>query len=147
MTVRHERTPARVTWRRAGVLLVGVAVVVAPYLAGVVVPYYVNDLDRLSPAEVQSGAHDPKDLWPTTSGLGGELLHAAGFFSLALTPMGLVGVLVGCGVLLTAAGGPRGWARSPGPTACLVAAGALSVAVLAFMVTTRGGALTAWTLD
>ena len=63
-------TPA---WSFPAVLL-GVAVVIAAaYLAGVVLPYYVNDLDRIPPWELTSGAYDPKDLWPPPS-VAGQLL-------------------------------------------------------------------------
>lgn len=70
-----------------GAVLAGLAVTIAitlAYALGVVVPYYVNDLDALPLTEVASGAHDPKDMWPSTAGWVGGLLRTAGIFAMWL---------------------------------------------------------------
>jgi hypothetical protein len=36
----------------------------------IVLPYYVNNLDQVPSTELVSGLHDPKDLWPRTTGAG-----------------------------------------------------------------------------
>ncbi|MGY1607248.1 MULTISPECIES: hypothetical protein [unclassified Geodermatophilus] len=52
---------------RGAVWLAALAIAsVAAYATLVVLPYFVNDLDRFPLAEVGGGYHDPKDLWPTT---------------------------------------------------------------------------------
>jgi hypothetical protein len=64
---------------RGPLILLGVVVgIVLAFVAGVVLPYYVNDLDRLPLAEVAGGRHDPKELWPETAGRWGHLLHSVG---------------------------------------------------------------------
>ncbi|MGY1607268.1 hypothetical protein [Geodermatophilus sp. SYSU D00700] len=70
----------------------GVLAAVLPYGAGVLLPYYVNGLHRLPLAEVASGRHDPKLLWPSYTECGG-LLDVAGLLSLAWTPLTLVGLV------------------------------------------------------
>lgn len=123
-------------------LLTGLtALSLAPYLAGVLLPYYVNDLDALPLAEVSSGRHDPKDLWP--QGPVGGLAQLAGFFSLALTPMGLVATLAGCGYALR----PRTPRRTPAATASVVLVALVCLGGLAFFLSPLGGALTTWRLD
>lgn len=62
------------------------------YAAGVLLPYFVNGLHHLPLAEVTSGLHDPKDMWPCTLPLGGWA-HLAGVMSTAFTPVTFVFVL------------------------------------------------------
>lgn len=83
------------TARGVRLLMSIVALSAAFYLLFVVLPYVVNDLHRLSLAEVSSGRHDPKDLWPTTVPYVGGWLHTFGFFSAIFTPMSLVLTLFG----------------------------------------------------
>lgn len=77
-------------------VLAGIAVVL--YGVGVLLPYYVNDLDRFPIADVAGGAHDPKDLWP--QGPANGLTQIAGLLSLLLVPLLLVTSGVGSGFLL-----------------------------------------------
>lgn len=125
--------------RRVALLAAIAVLVVAPYLAGVLVPYYVNDLDAVPLAEVAGGAHDPKDLWP--EGTVGGLAQLAGLLSLSLTPIGLVTVLVAALHGL--------FRRRPTPVLAvglgLVALGCL--AGLAFFLSPLGSALISWRLD
>ena len=52
----------------------------------VVLPYFVNDLDRFPLADVPIGYHDPKDLWPTTIPYIGGWLHLFGVLSTVFAP-------------------------------------------------------------
>lgn len=138
---REEATSQPVHARRVGVLALCTVVVLAPYLAGVLVPYYVNDLDAVPLAEVASGMHDPKDLWP--QGLVGGLTQLAGFLSIALTPIGLLAV--------SAVALPGFTSRSrrgtPAVTAGHVLVTALCLAALALFFSPLGNALAAWRMD
>ena len=145
MTTTAAAVPTdRWSWRfvayLSGLLVLGVA----PYLAGVLIPYYVNDLDSLPLAEVAGGGHDPKDLWPY-GGLGG-LAQLAGFLSFAATPVTLVGVLV-----LASFGAVAEWraARRPGAPVAIASAGValLSLALLSWFTTPTASALLTWRLD
>ncbi|MCZ2837203.1 hypothetical protein [Modestobacter sp. VKM Ac-2985] len=137
--VRTPQPPPPVHGRRVALLAAIAVLAVAPYLAGVLVPYYVNDLDAVPLAEVAGGAHDPKDLWP--HGTAGGLVQLAGLLSLSLTPIGLVAVLV------AALNGL--FRRRPTPVLAvglgLVTLGCL--AGLAFFLSPLGGALISWRLD
>jgi hypothetical protein len=64
--------------RLAALALTAVVGISVAYIAGIVVPYFVNDLHHLPLTEVRGGVHDPKDLWSSTAGPVGELLHATG---------------------------------------------------------------------
>jgi hypothetical protein len=141
----HERRrapdvlPRPATWRTVALLAAVTGLAVLPYLAGVLVPYYANGLDELSLAEVASGRHDPKELWP--QGVVGGWLQVAGFFSLALTPVGVLVALAGSVAALV-----RDRRRS-GVALGLLTVAAACVAVLVFFATPLGGALATWRLD
>jgi hypothetical protein len=127
-------------------LTAATVLVVVPYLAGVLVPYYVNGLHHLPLAELAGGAHDPKDLWP--QGTLGGLVQAGGYLSLALTPLGLVLVGGGSGVLAVRHLLPPVRAlRSRVATVCLVAIAVACAAGIAWMAGETGTALTAWRMD
>lgn len=112
------------------------------FVASILVPYYVNDLDSLPLAEVASGAHDPMGLWP--QGAAGGWVQLAAGVAIALTPLGAV---IGAGLSATAIA--RGARR--GPDRSLVARAAvvltLSIAVLATYFSPVGSALVSWRLD
>lgn len=136
------RTAPRPAGGRTVALLAALAALaMAPYLAGVLVPYHVNDLDDLPLAELTSGAHDPKDLWP--HGTLGGLVQLGGLFSLVLTPTGLVAVLVGAlrGLAFRAHRG------TPAVTAGLALVALACLAGVALAFSPLGSALTAWRLD
>ena len=63
----------------------------------VVLPYYVNDLDRFPLADVAIGSHDRKDLWPTTILYIGGWLHLFGVLSTVFAPSTLLCVAFTCG--------------------------------------------------
>lgn len=131
-------------WRGITVLTAAVLAAIAMYGVGVLLPYYVNDLDRLPLAEVASGAHDPKDLWPRNAF--GGLAQLAGFFSLVVLPF-MTFVCVGVGGLwLVGLWRHRQAQRVPKSLVLLVVMAA-SVAALAFMFSATGEALTTWRLD
>ena len=139
-------TGRTVTWRPVAVLAVLAVLGVAPYLAGVLIPYYVNDLDALPLAEVASGAHDPKDLWP--QGFVGGWVQAGGFLSMVVTPLTLVCVLGGCVAGLVAGLPRQGVRRMSWDVAIgLVAVGAACVGGLAFELSPLGSALATWRMD
>jgi hypothetical protein len=121
------------------VLAVGCAL---SYAVVLVLPYYVNDLDRYPLAEVASGAHDPKDLWPYTHWYGS-------FFALG----GLA--TVGFGPLF--AGGALVWAlfdlwvlrrdRDVAGKVLVILAVVVTVGTLVWLRTSFASALVAWWLD
>jgi hypothetical protein len=144
MTTATASQPSVVGWRLVAVLTGGLLVPLAMYVAGVLLPYYVNDLHRLPLAEVASGAHDPKDLWPT--GPVGGLAQIGGFFSLAFLPLaafGGIGVGLCCLVQLWRRPGPRRAGLALGFVGVLAAC----VAVLLHLASPTGEALLTWRLD
>ena len=141
--VRQAPGPPAITARGPLVLLGVVVVIVVAYVAGVVVPYYVNDLDRLPLAEVAGGAHDPTEMWPATAGPWGYLLHGVGAYAVSLGHFALTfaagGSLAGLALLwshLSAA------ARRALGTVVAVAGTSFVV-----MASNWGQALATWTLD
>ncbi|KGH47243.1 hypothetical protein IN07_07525 [Modestobacter caceresii] len=134
--------PPRPVGRRRVALLAGSTVLaVAPYLAGILVPYYVNDLDVLPLAEVSSGAYDPKDLWPQGPLAG--LTQLAGLLAISLTPLGLLAVLTAALTGLA----PRRRRSAPVVTAGLALVALSCLAALAFYFSPMGAALMSWRLD
>jgi hypothetical protein len=100
-------------------------------------------LHELPLAEVASGRHDPKDLWP--QGFVGGLIQLGGFLGLALTPLGLV--FVGG---TSAALGIHGLLSRGLPRAAAAALVVLAVACavgLAWFLGDTSQALTTWRLD
>jgi hypothetical protein len=139
-------TGRKVTWRLVAVLATLTVCAVAPYLAGVLIPYYVNDLDELPLSEVASGAHDPKDLWP--QGTVGRWVQSGGYLSLGLTPLMLLFVLALCVGELGAWRPREGpWRMSPGVAAGLVVVAAVCIGVLIAMFSPMGAALATWRMD
>ena len=90
-----DRTRAGRPW--TAVVAVYLAVAAALYGVGMLLPYVVNDLHRLPLAEVASGAHDPKELWP--HGAWQAPVAVAGLLGLAALPLtarALDGRLLAC---------------------------------------------------
>ncbi len=116
-----------------------VAVTAAVFVGTIVVPYYVNNLDALPLAEVASGAHDPKDLWP--QGAAGATVQLSAFLAIALTPLtAFVGAAMSGTLLLRRSAGAR--VR----TGSVLVLG-LSLAVLGAYFSPLGSALTIWRMD
>jgi hypothetical protein len=137
-------TAVRLTdaWRPVLVLSLAAVIVVLPYAVGVLLPYYVNDLDQLPLSEVASGRHDPKDLWP--QGPIGGLVQLSGFLALALTPMGLVLVGLASAAVACLAVVRR---KSPAVVLAYVLLTTACVAALAWFTGPTAAALATWRLD
>lgn len=116
-------------------------VFVAGYLFGVLVPYYVNDLDGLSTAELTSGAHDPEGLWPNTAGPPGRVLYLVGFLTATISwvVLPVIALLSLVGIVLV-----RRWR---GAVACYLVSLLLCVGALVFQFSELGRALLTWMLD
>jgi hypothetical protein len=124
------------------VVLLLVGAVLGGYAVGMLVPYFVNDLHRLPLAEVASGRHDPKDLWPTTSPAAG-LVQLSGIYSALLGPLLLPLAVLALGPLLV-----RRWsATSRGTRVLAVVALAWPVLGSLGMWSEAGRALLFWRLD
>lgn len=141
----EERSVERsASWRMPAIWLAAVALLALLWVAGVLVPYYVNDLDRLSGDELTSGAHDPAQLWPATTGTVGQTVRSAG----ALVGWPLMYVVhiasaLGSGHLLE-----QEWSGSSrGERALLATLAVLSVALTALLLSPFGLSLSAWALD
>ena len=97
----------------------------ASYGLLVVLPYFVNDLDRFPLADVAIGYHDPKDLWPTTIPYIGGWLHLFGVLSMIFAPSTLLCVAFMCGFSSVWAMTRRAWSvaavHAVVVLACLVA--------------------------
>lgn len=107
-----------------------------------VLPYLVNDLQELSLAELESGRHDPKDLWPST-GTGGYLFGAAAMLLLALGPLLAVAAAGWSAVALVA----RRRVLDIRTRAVLLGAVVVPVAFLVLFFSPFGSSLVAWTMD
>ncbi|TFV78164.1 hypothetical protein E4P39_02670 [Blastococcus sp. CT_GayMR19] len=135
------------TWRSVVVLVAWLVACVAPFVVGLVIPYYVNGLDALPLAELTSGAHDPKDLWPQGSGRGWVDLAAG--LSLSLAPLGVmaVGGLSALAVVQEFGTFPQS-RRAARPVAVALLLVALTVAaLLIWSATPMASALVSWRLD
>ena len=134
------------SWRAVVLLAAFTALVAAPYLVGVLLPFYANDLDEVPLTELAGGEHDPVALWP--EGTAGAWVQQAAFASLVITPLGLMGGLVGAVAGLLA--GLPGSGRRP---MSVPVAGGLAlvslvcVAGLAFLLSPLGAAITSWRMD
>lgn len=146
MPLSQQDEPRTTTPRFVGWLAALTLLGAAPYLVGVLVPYYVNGLHRFPLAEVAGGAHDPKDLWPGF-GLAGGLTQMAGFLSLLLTPATLLlSAFVSGGVLLFDVFS-RIDRPSPRVVRTLLGVLVVSIAGLVHFASPMGSALASWRLD
>ena len=125
------------------VLLVLVTLTGASWVAGAVVPYYVNDIDSLPMSEVRSGAHDPKEMWPVTAGFAGELLHALAELAVLAGPFFCASVAVWAVLNLLCRWSVVPRAMRISYLLTLV----LSVATLVAIVSPFGQDVTGWLLD
>ena len=140
----EDAASAVISWRGIAVLAGAVLVALTLFGVGVLLPYYVNDLDRLPLSEVASGTYDPKDLWPQKAWAG--LVQQAGFLGIMLLPL----------VALTAVGVAGVWLallwRRPGPQRVLKSLALLtvvagSVSALLLLSSETGEALKVWRMD
>lgn len=113
------------------------------FVVFLLLPYYANDLDRLSLTEVASGLHDPKDLWPRNAAGLGWVFDAGGaltvFFGAMLAVAGLAMSLHGLAV-------ERHVAR-PTRTLLWVAAAGSAALMLGLGISPLGRALYVWWMD
>lgn len=135
----HDRyeTPAR----DLGVLTLAVTVVfVAGYLLGVVVPYYVNDLDSYLLIDLVRSGKSPDEFWPSTAGPAGRVLHVVGFLTTVLSAIVLpvIAVVSLVGMVLG-----RHWRSA---LTCYLVALVLAVGTLTFQYTDFGRGLANWML-
>ena len=123
-------------------VLLGMALV---WALAVLVPYYVNDLHRLPLAEVASGAHDPKDLWPYAPEvvLPFALVRLVGLYVVALAPGAAVISVLG-GVLVLAA---KWRTLTTGGRVLAFAVVLASLALATLTLSPFGQALTTWYMD
>lgn len=156
-SIRHVTTPAAPLpidvsvapvarwhgWWRSGwpplLVALGCAGAYAAFLA---MPYYVNDLDRLSFAELTSGAHDPRELWPHDQGSGWASFRLAGMATFFVGPAVALGTLAWAAVR-TRQGIAAGDLRRTGPA---LMAAAISLGTIAWLFSPAGRALMAWFL-
>ena len=126
------------------VLAAAVLAALALYGVGVLLPYFANGLHRLPLAEVASGRHDPKDLWPRNAWQGPVQL--AGLFSLMLVPLAVLSATGIGGVWLALLSRRPDRQRLPKALALLVVL-AVSSSALLFLLSPTGGLLATWRLD
>jgi len=131
------------TWQFYLGSLVVIALVLASYVVGVLLPYAVNDLHRLPLAEVASGAHDPKDMWPQGSSAVPGLMQLAGLFAVTLGPLVVLGVLL---AVPWALWDGRGRTSRNARVIGFVTT-ALALVLVSLLVSPLGQALTTWRLD
>ena len=131
----------RVAWRHIAVLAVALLLSAATYGAGVLMPYYADELHRLPPPAVASGAHDPEELWPDN-----VLVYLAGMFGPLLLPF-VASAGAGLGALWLAVLWRRPASQRLLKSVALLVVLAASVAVLLFPLSELGRALTVWRSD
>ena len=141
-----EQRPAQRTasWRLPSLWLSAVALLGLLWIAGVLVPYYVNGLDRLPASELTSGAWDPAQLWPADAGVIGRAVQVAGaFVGWPLMYVVHLGSTLASAYLLK-----QEWSTSSrGERALLVALATLSAALTGLLLSPFGIALSTWALD
>lgn len=114
----------------------------AAYGVFLVLPYYVNNLDAFPLEDVAAGYHDPKDLWPLDTTLGGIVFGVGGLLAVLFGPAVTVGALSWALVGL--------WRdRAADGRFCGVSLVAVAVALgtLVWLVLPFGAALVKWRLD
>jgi hypothetical protein len=127
----------------AGRVLTASLVCAAAYAVFVVLPYLVNGLGRYPLGEVAIGYHDPKDLWPLNTGIGSVVWGLGVMFTIVFGP--LVAVCASLWALIAAG---LAWQRLlTGQRVALIATVVCGLAVMAFVVSPFGQALTRWWLD
>ena len=131
----------RVAWRHIAVLAAALLLSAATYGAGVLMPYYADELHRVPPQAVASGAHDSVGLWPDN-----VLVYLAGMFGPLLLPF-VASAGAGLGALWLAVLWRRPASQRVLKSLALLVVLAASVAVLLFPLSELGRALTVWRSD
>jgi hypothetical protein len=136
------RHPRLLHWWRGGwPPLVAALTCAGAYAVFLVLPYYVNDLDRLPLVEVASGRHDPQDLWPHAQG-GWVSFRVGGMVTFYLGPALALATLAWAAVR-TRQGIAAGDLRRTAPA---LLAAALAVGTLGWLFSPFGRALLTWFL-
>jgi hypothetical protein len=138
--LRHARW--RHWWRGGWPPLLVALACAGSYALFLVLPYYVNDLDRFPLEEVAMGYHDPKDLWPHAQG-GWASFRLAGMATFLLGPALALATLAWA-VVRTRQGIAAGDLRRTAPA--LVAA-AVAIGTIGWLFSPFGRALMSWFLD
>lgn len=129
---------------RPRILLAYVVLVVCSYLVGVILPYYVNNLDELPLDRLTAGSlHDPAYL-PTTERPLGRVAYIAGV--LAVGPGAIMLMLMLMPMAVVAAVGLLRRGRDAGGLTYGLAL-LLSAAMLTFMFSPVGLIFSAWMID
>lgn len=138
----RRRVPTRPEVRQAwAALALGVACA-ASYAVFLVVPYYVNGLDRFPLAEVALGSHDPDGLWPAGTAL--EPVFGLGsLFALSLAPLLASGTLIWSGWQLWLHRRTATWRTRT----LLVVAAFVSSTTVSWLASPFGSSLVSWQLD
>lgn len=114
------------------------------WVAGVLVPYYVNDLHQFPLQDVAGGYHDPKDLWPYDSGgPAWALVRLGAFFAVMLGGVVAAMSALAGSVVLVASRRSAG----AGQRALIATATAVAAAFAVVWFSPFGQAMRAWTLD
>ena len=123
-------------------LLTGASVLsVLPFAVGLLLPFYVNGLHRLPPAEVTSGRYEPRLMWPTGTGWQGWVDAAVLLaFSCALPALILTTGLAAWGAVRA---GRAGRAIALGFATLALACGT----ALAWLMGPTGTTLVQWRMD
>ena len=131
----------RVAWRHIAVLAAALLLSAATYGAGVLMPYYADELHRLPRPEVAGGAYEAEELWPDD-----VLVYLAGMFGPLLLPF-VASAGTGLGALWLAVLWRRPASQRVLKSVALLVILAASVAVLLFPLSELGRALTVWRSD
>jgi hypothetical protein len=114
------------------------------YAVFFVLPFYANHLDQYSLAEAAGGLHDPKDLWPYDTALGGFVFGAGGLLTLTCGPLIAVSALMWA---CTSLWRRRSDHHDPRGRGLLLVAAVVAVAPLAWLASPHGSAVVQWWLD
>ena len=137
LTVTRTKRPA--AWPPLALAVV----CAAAYAIFFVLPYYANDLHRLPLAEVASGMHDPKDLWPRNDAGLGFVFTFGGLLTLGLAPFGTI-FAVGWATLNVVLGRPS---RDGLTVATSALAAVIGIVTLIWLASPMASALFTWWLD
>lgn len=130
-------------WSSGWPPLVAALACAGAYAAFFVLPYYANGLDRFPLADLATGTHDPRVLWPHDQGTGWASFRRAGMATFFVGPAVALGTLAWAAVR-TRQGIALGDMRRTAPA--LVAA-SLSLGTIAWLFSPFGRALMTWFLD
>ncbi|MFC4786469.1 hypothetical protein ACT8ZV_18480 [Nocardioides sp. MAHUQ-72] len=115
----------------------------AAYAVFFVLPFYANHLDQYPPAEAAGGLHDPKDLWPYDTALGGFVFGTGGLLTLTCGPLVATTTVVWAGLALWRTRSDR----APRARVLLLLAAAVALGPLVWLASPTGSVVVQWWLD